>query len=92
MTSRLNTRLLAISTLFASSVLMMGCGGETLFGKMSHFWSNGICGGIIVILDVIALVEVYGSDRTTGDKILWSLLIIFAPVIGCLLYYFFGRK
>jgi hypothetical protein len=92
MLNRLNSRLFAIGTVIASSALLVGCGGETLFGKMSRFSTNGLCAGIIVILDVIALVEVYGSNRSTGDKILWTLLIIFAPVIGCLIYYFFGRK
>ena len=92
MLNRLNSGLLSIGTVLASSALLMGCGGETLFGKMSNFWTNGLCAGVVVILDVIALVEVYGSNRSKGDIILWTLLIVFAPVIGCLLYYFFGRK
>ena len=47
---------------------------------------------IILILDLIALVEIFGSSRGTGDKLLWALIIIFFPILGCILYYMMGRK
>lgn len=92
MNNRTLSNVFAIGTVATMSILMMGCGGSTLFGRMSNFWQWGLCSGIVVILDVIALVEVLNSTRSTGDKLLWSVLIIFAPILGCLLYYFFGRK
>ena len=89
---RINTRLLSIGTLLTTSVLLMGCGGSSLLGRVSGFWRYGICSGLVVILDIIALVEVWGGNRTKGDKLLWSLLIVVFPIVGCLLYYFIGRK
>jgi hypothetical protein len=36
---------------------------------------------------------VFGSEkRTTGDKILWTLVIVFFPLGGLILYYMFGRE
>jgi len=75
-----------------SLFVLAGCRGEDLFNRIGNFWQYGICSAVIVILDVVALVEVFGSDRSTGNKILWTLIIIFAPILGCIAYYFFGRK
>jgi hypothetical protein len=74
-----------------SSLVLAGC-GPNLFDRVSNFWSLSCCGIVIVILDIIALLELAGSNRSTGDKVLWALLIIFFPVGGLLLYYFFGRR
>lgn len=74
------------------TMFLAGCGGPNLVDRFGNFWSGGICGAIIVILDIIALIEVFGDEkRTTGDKVLWTLVIVFFPVGGLILYYFFGR-
>ena len=78
--------LLGVMTLF-----LTGC-GTNLFDYARNPWGLGCCGLIILILDIIALIEVVGSERSTGDKVLWALLIIFFPVLGLILYYLFGRK
>lgn len=73
------------------AIVLAGC-GPNLLDRASNFWSLSCCGGIIVILDVIALIELAGSAKSTGNKVLWALVIIFFPVLGCILYYFFGRS
>jgi hypothetical protein len=73
------------------AVGLAGC-GPNLVERVSNFWSLSCCGGVIVILDVVALVELAGSAKSTGNKALWALVIIFFPVLGCILYYFFGRS
>ncbi len=84
-------RALTVIFILTTSVFLAGC-GPNLFDRMGNFWSLGCCGIVVVILDVIALLELAGSSRSGGDKILWALLIIFFPVGGLILYYFFGRK
>ena len=75
------------------TLLLTGCGGPNLVDRFGNFWSYGICSAIIVVLDIIALIEVFGSEkRTTGDKILWTLVIVFFPLGGLILYYMFGRE
>lgn len=74
------------------TLFISGCGGPNLFDYVANFGGNGICWAIVIILDIIALVEVAGSSRSTGDKVVWALLIIFFPFLGCLLYYLVARK
>lgn len=79
------------SFLALTTVLLAGCGGPTLIDYANHGWGLGICGTIVLIMDIIAIIEVAGSDRTFGSKVLWVLILIFFPVGGLLIYYFFGR-
>lgn len=53
---------------------------------------SGILGIIILVLDVLAILEVFKSSKDTGKKILWTVLILILPVIGLILYYLVGRK
>ena len=39
---------------------------------------------------IIALIDILKSDfRDTNGKIIWALVVIFLPVIGSILYFFF---
>ena len=84
-------RPLTSALLALSALVLTGC-GPNLFERMGNFWTLSCCGLIIVILDVIALVEIAGSTRSTGDKVIWALLIIIFPILGIILYYFIGRR
>jgi len=80
----LNGLLVTLSVLF-----LAGCMDGNLIEIANSGWGLGICGTIVVILDVLAILEIVGSSRSTGSKALWTLLIIFFPVGGLLLYWFF---
>jgi hypothetical protein len=84
--------LYAIAAILLSSILLAGCRGPNLFERMGNFWAGGCIGVLIIILNIIAIVEVAGSPRTTGNKVLWILLIVFFPVLGLIIYYFVGRR
>lgn len=81
-----------MSALLATSALALSGCGPNLIQRASNFWTLGCCGAVIVILDIVALVEIAGSTRTTGDKVLWALIIIFFPLLGLIFYYFIGRR
>jgi len=87
-----NRAILTTALLGLLTVLLTGCGGPNLISRMNNIWSYGICGTIVVILDILALLEVAGSSRGFGDKVLWALLIVFFPFGGLILYYLFGRS
>ncbi len=53
---------------------------------------GGLLGLIILVLDIIAIVQIVKSSKTTGNKILWLLLVILLPVIGLVLYFLIGNK
>ena len=49
-----------------------------------------LLGLIILVLDIIAIVSILKSSADSGAKILWTLLVIFLPVIGMVLYFLMG--
>lgn len=53
---------------------------------------TGIGGLILLVLDVWAIIAVVGSRASTGTKVLWVLLILFLPLIGFLIWLFFGPR
>lgn len=83
--------LLGVGLLVVASLLLVGCGGPNLLERMSApYW--GLCGTIVIVLDIVALVDLLGDDRRDfGGKLLWTLLIVFFPIGGLILYYLFGR-
>ena len=76
--------------LFSATILLTGCQGN-LLDMLSSFWTLGCIGTIIAVLDIIALVEIAGSRKSTGKKVLWALFIIFLPFLGLICYFLFGR-
>jgi len=91
MTSALRSRLL-LFLLAPLSLLLTGCGGPDLVDRLSQpRW--GLCGTIIIVLDLVAIIDVVGDEaRSTTNKLLWALLVIFFPVGGVILYFLFGRE
>lgn len=51
-----------------------------------------LAGLLILILDIWAIVSVLGGYGSVGHKLLWTLLILFLPVIGVILYLLLGRS
>lgn len=60
---------------------LSGCDKYNASGNLRFFWI------IIIILDIIAMINVFQQDWSIGKKILWIAIIYFLPFIGLLLYY-----
>ena len=86
LTRRLSTTLPA-ALLGLLALTLAGCAGGNLIELLGRPWAWGPCTLIIVILDIVALVNLWQSPRDTGSKVLWTLLIVFFPVGGLILYY-----
>jgi hypothetical protein len=52
----------------------------------------GILGLIVLILDIVAIMKIMGSHATPGMKILWTLLILFLPIVGLIAWWLAGPK
>ena len=63
---------------------------------MNHFLAisagSGIVGLVVLVLDIVAIVSILGSGKTTGYKVLWILLVLLLPLIGMILYFLLGRS
>lgn len=79
---------LPLAALSLVTLLLSGCGPNLIDRVTGPV--GGICGLILVILDIVALVNLWQSGRSTGDKVLWTLLIVFFPLGGLILYYVFA--
>ena len=48
---------------------------------------NGILVVLILLLDVLAIVQVWRTRIETGRKIIWSLVIALLPVVGLIMWF-----
>ena len=89
--STLSTRVLGAVTALVVAVTLTGCGPSNLVaGLRNPFASIGTI--IWVALAVIALLDLFKSNRTSGSKLIWALVIVVMPVVGSILYYLMGRR
>ena len=52
-----------------------------------------ILGIVIFIADIWAIINIFQSQGvSTGAKVLWTLLILFLPVIGLIIWWFAGPR
>ena len=53
---------------------------------------EGFFGLIILVLDIWAILNIFQSSASTAAKVLWTLLIVFLPVLGLIVWAFVGPK
>ncbi len=53
---------------------------------------RGLWGLIVLIADVWAIVNIFQSNASTGNKVVWTVVVILLPVLGFILWYFLGPK
>ena len=53
---------------------------------------EGFGGLIVLIADVWAIVNILQSSATTGNKVLWTVIVILLPILGFILWFFLGPR
>ena len=48
--------------------------------------------GVVIILDLLAIISVFKSDRTVGAKALWALGIALFPILGLVFWLIVGIR
>ena len=51
---------------------------------------TGIGGLIVLVLNIYAIVMIVQSSAKGIEKLIWSLVVFFLPLIGLLIWYFAG--
>ena len=51
-----------------------------------------VLGLLVLILDVWAIMNILGSGAPVLAKLLWSLLVFLAPIVGFVIWYAFGPR
>ena len=82
---------LLVALLAASVAALSGCADGNV-GEMITGGPGGLCGLLILIADIYAIVKIAQSTADPVAKVLWALLVFFFPVGGLLIWYFFGPK
>lgn len=67
-------------------VLLQRAGGSSGFGLYQIFAL------LILILDIVVIVSVWKSHKALIPKLVWTLVILFLPILGLILYFFLGRE
>jgi len=52
---------------------------------------GALFGLIILVLDIMAIIDCINTQKDSGKKILWIVLILLLPVVGLILYYLLGK-
>jgi hypothetical protein len=47
---------------------------------------------VVFAIDIWVIVQIVQSPSVTGKKLLWVLIILLLPLVGLLLWLFFGPK
>lgn len=47
---------------------------------------------ILIVLNILAVIDCLKSNKDTGKKALWIIIILILPYVGLILYYFVGKK
>lgn len=53
---------------------------------------GGLLGFIILVLDIWAIIKIIQSNAGAGSKALWIVVIILLPLLGLIIWYFFGPR
>jgi len=47
---------------------------------------------IFLLLPIVTLINLLKSRFANNDKLVWTIVVVFLPFIGSLLYWMIGRK
>ncbi len=56
------------------------------------FEVGGVFGLIILVLDIWALINVFGSSASNMKKLIWVLLILLLPLLGFIIWLIAGPR
>ena len=55
-------------------------------------YQGGLGGLIVLVADVWAIVNIFQSRADTGNKVLWTVVVLVLPLLGFILWYIWGPK
>ncbi|QQD16619.1 PLDc_N domain-containing protein [Spongiibacter nanhainus] len=51
---------------------------------------GGLFGVLVLVADVFAIIKIWQSSATDGEKIVWIIFVALLPLIGLIAWYFVG--
>jgi succinate dehydrogenase/fumarate reductase cytochrome b subunit len=59
---------------------------------MMNFGYNGLIGVLVLAGDIWAILNIFQSSASNQKKLIWIIAVVLLPVLGLLLWYFFGPR
>ena len=56
------------------------------------YYNHTLWGILVLIAHVWAIINIIQSAANTDRKVLWTVLVVLLPVLGFILWYFWGPK
>lgn len=53
---------------------------------------SGLIGIVVLLADIWAIVSVWRSDKSSGTKVGWTVLIFILPVVGLVIWGIMGPR
>jgi hypothetical protein len=53
---------------------------------------SGLGGLILLAIDVYAILHIAKCNESTGKKVAWIVLVLALPLVGAVIWYFFGPR
>ena len=53
---------------------------------------NGLWGVLVLAADIWAIINIFQSSASNGNKVLWTVLVLLLPVIGLILWFLLGPR
>ena len=53
---------------------------------------TGLFSLLVLIAVVYAIVNIFGSNASTGSKVIWIVVVLVLPVIGLIVWFFAGPR
>ena len=53
---------------------------------------NGLLGVLILAGDIWAIINIFQSSASNEKKLLWTLVVLLLPLLGLILWFFFGPR
>ena len=53
---------------------------------------HGLWGLLILAADIWAIINILQSSASSGNKLLWIVVVVLLPLLGLILWYFLGPR
>ncbi|MBL7857850.1 MAG: PLDc_N domain-containing protein [Cyclobacteriaceae bacterium] len=47
---------------------------------------------LIVVIDILVIIDILKGNKDNEKKILWIIAVVFLPILGPIVYYFYGKN
>lgn len=59
---------------------------------MMNVGYNGLWGLLILAGDIWAIINIFQSAESKEKKLIWILVVLLLPLVGLILWFFFGPR